>query len=41
MPRRMTIDTNLSIFQCKILDNVLNLNEKLFKFEIVSSPHFN
>ena len=33
----VTIDSNLCIFQCKILNNVLCLNEKLFKFKIVSS----
>ena len=38
MPRRVTIDTNLRIFQYKILNNALYLNEKLFKFKIVSSP---
>ena len=38
MPRRVTIDTNLRIFQYKILNNVLSLNEKLFKFKIVSPP---
>ena len=38
MPRRVTIDNNLRIFQYKILNNVLYLNEKLFKFKIVSSP---
>ena len=38
MPSRVTIDTNLRIFQYKILNNVLYLNEKLFKFKIVSSP---
>ena len=32
MPRRVTIDTNLCIFQHKILNNVLYLNEKLFEF---------
>ena len=37
MPRRVTIDTKLRIFQYKILNNVLYLNEKLFKFKIVSS----
>ena len=37
MLRRVTIDTNLRIFQYKILNNVLYLNEKLFKFKIVSS----
>ena len=35
---RVTIDTNLRIFQYKVLNNVLYLNEKLFKFKIVSSP---
>ena len=34
----LTIDTNLRVFQYKILNNVLYLNEKLFKFKIVSSP---
>ena len=38
MPRRVTIDTNLRIFQYKILNNALYLNEKLFKLKIVSSP---
>ena len=38
MPRRVNIDTNLRIFQYKVLNNVLYLNEKLFKFKIVSSP---
>ena len=38
MPRRVTTDTNLRIFQYKILNNVSYLNEKLFQFKIVSSP---
>ena len=38
MPRRVTIDTNVRIFQYKILNNVLYLNEKPFRFKIVSSP---
>ena len=38
MLHRVTIDTNLCIFQYKILNKVLYLNEKLFKFKIVSSP---
>ena len=38
MPLRMTIDTNLRMFQYKILKKVLYLNEKLFEFKIVSSP---
>ena len=35
MPRRVTIDTMLHIFQYKILNKVLYLNEKLFKFKIL------
>ena len=38
MPRRVTIDTNLRIFQYQILNNVSYLNGKLFQFKIVSSP---
>ena len=38
MPSRVAIDTNLAIFQYKILNNVLYLNEKLFEFKIVSLP---
>ena len=38
MPCRVTIDTNLRILQYKILNNVLYLDEKLFKCKIVSSP---
>ena len=38
MPPRMIIGTNLCIFQYKFLNNVLHLNEKLFKFKIISSP---
>ena len=37
MPRRVTIETNFRTFQYKILNNVLYLNKKLFKFKIVSS----
>ena len=37
MPHCVTFDTNLCIFQYKILNNVLYLNEKLFKFKVVSS----
>ena len=32
------MDTNLPIFQYKILNNVLYLNEKLFRFKNISSP---
>ena len=38
LPRRVTMDTNLRIFQYKILNNVLYLNEKLFRFKKVSCP---
>ena len=38
IPRRVTIDTNLRIFQYKVLNNVLYLNKKNFKFKIVFSP---
>ena len=38
IPRRVTIDTNLRIFQYKVLNNVLYLNEKSLKFKIVFSP---
>ena len=37
-PRRVTVDTNLPIFQYKILNNVLYLNEKLFRFKKISCP---
>ena len=37
MLRRVTIDTSLRIFQYKILNNALHLNEKLLKFKIASS----
>ena len=38
LPRRVTVDTNLRIFQHKIVSNVLYLNEKLFRFKKVSCP---
>ena len=38
MSRRVNIDTNLRIFQYKIFNNVLYLNEKLSNFKIFSSP---
>ena len=38
MPRRVTIDTNLPIFQYKILNNVFYLHENVFEFEIVFAP---
>ena len=36
LPHRVTVDTNLCIFLYKILNNVLYLNEKLFKFRKIS-----
>ena len=37
-PRLATIESSLRSFQYKILNNILYLNEKLFKFKIVDSP---
>ena len=36
--RRVTVNTNLRIFQYKILNNMLYLNEKLFRFKMISCP---
>ena len=38
LPRRVTVNTNLRIFQYKILNNVLYLNKKLFRFKKISCP---
>ena len=38
LARRVIVDTNLHIFQYKILNNVLYLNEKLFRFKKTSCP---
>ena len=38
LPRRVTINTNLRIFQYKLLHNVLYLNEMLYKFGKNVSP---
>ena len=38
LPRQVTIESSLRSFQYKILNNVLYLNEQLFKFKIVASP---
>ena len=38
LPRMVTIDTKLRIFQCKILNNILFVNKMLFKFRKVESP---
>ena len=37
LPRKTTVDTSLRVFQYKILNNVLYLNEKLFHFRLVDS----
>ena len=38
LPRIVTIESSLCSFQYKILNNILYLNERLFKFNIVDSP---
>ena len=38
LPRIVTIESSLRSFQYKILSNILYLNERLFKFNIVDSP---
>ena len=38
LPKQVTIESSLRSFQYKILNNILHLNEKLFKFKIVASP---
>ena len=38
LPRIVTKDSRLRLFQFKILHNILYLNEKLFDFRIVTSP---
>ena len=38
LPRIVTIESSLHSFQYKILNNILYLNERLFKFNIVDSP---
>ena len=38
LPRCVTIDTNLRMFQYKLLINVLYLNNMLFRFEKVDFP---
>ena len=38
LPRQVTIESSLRSFQYKILNNILYLNEKLFKFKIADSP---
>ena len=38
LPRRVTLDTNLRMFQYELLNNVLYLNNMLFMFKKVDSP---
>ena len=38
LPRRVALDTNLRMFQYKLLNNVLYLNNMLFRFKKVDSP---
>ena len=38
LPRRVTLDTNLRMFQYKLLNNVLYLYKMLFRFKKVDSP---
>ena len=39
LPRRVTLDTNLRIFHYKLLNDVLYLNNILFRFKKVDSSH--
>ena len=38
LPRKVSTDTNLRMFQYKILNNILFLNRLLFKSKKVQSP---
>ena len=38
LPRQATIESSLCSFQYEILNNILHLNEKSFKFRVVDSP---
>ena len=38
LPRKVTIDTSTRIFQYKILNNILYLNNRLYKMTIAESP---
>ena len=38
LPRMITVDTKLRVFQYKILNNILLVNKILFKFRKVESP---
>ena len=34
----VTLDTNLRVFQYKLLNRIIFMNDKLFKFKLVDSP---
>ena len=38
LPRCVTLDANLRMFQYKLLNNILYLNKMLFRFKKVDSP---
>ena len=38
LPRRVTLDTNLRMFQYKLLNNILYLYKMVFRFKKVNSP---
>ena len=38
IPRKATVKSSLRVFQCKILNDILYLNDKLYKFGIASTP---
>ena len=38
LPRIATIESSLHSFQYKLLNNILYLNERLFKFDVMKSP---
>ena len=38
LPRRVTLDANLRMFQYKLLNDILYLNNMLFRFKRVDSP---
>ena len=38
LPRIATIESSLRSFQYRLMNNILYLNERLFKFDVVKSP---
>ena len=38
LPRIATIESSLRSFQYKLLNNIIYLNERVFKFDVVKSP---